>query len=376
MPPDRPFSEVPCSSSRAPDRARHVLFAGALALLVLLAAAPAALAWHGNLEIRKVNVGGPATDSFSFKVEAGAYGQPNFALVPASDYTGASWNAKSKPDNPFALVGAPSAAGPFTTAGPSPTAARFTELDSGGQSPAAAPAVRDWRRFRITETAKPANYTTSVACTIRNDASSAGWDSGLDPAWGTWSAVTTTDGAETTLRFLPDTVALAHRGPWTTTCTFTNTYVAPPVTPTPTPTTPPASGTETAGPTSGVTGPPGASNTPGGPVTPSATPRAGTARVQGRTGCIRGAFAIADVRGRGIVKVIFKVNGRTVRTLTNANVAGMYRLKVPTASLPRGASRATADVRFRAASRVAPRRLSFALVRCPSRTSRPPLFTG
>ncbi len=372
MPQDRPFSKVSrLSPLRAHRRGRHAVLAVLAGALALLATAPAALAWHGTLEVRKVNIGGPATDSFGFKVEAGPYGQPNFALVPVSDYAGAPWKDQAKPDNPFSLVGAPSAAGPFTLTGASPTAARFTELDSGGQNPAQAPAVRDWRRFRITETAKPANYTTSVACSVRNDASGAGWDSGLDPAWGAWSATTTADGAETTLRFLPDEVALAYRGPWTTTCTFTNTYVPPGGTPPPAGgTTPPPSGVETSGPTTGVTPP------PGGPVTSSAPPVAGTARVEGQTSCVRGASAIADVRGRGIVKVIFKVNGRVVRTLNDANVAGMFRLRVPAASLPRGVSRATADVRFRAASGLAPRRLNFKFVRCPSRASRPPLFTG
>ena len=55
----------------------------------------------------------------------------------------------------------------------------------------------------------------------------------------------------------------------------------------------------------------------------------------------------------------------------------MYRLRVPASSLPRGTSRVTADVRFRAASRVAPKRLAFTLNRCPTRrVARPPTFTG
>ena len=359
-------------------RLSRAVAAGSVLLLGALALAPSAPAWNGNLEVRKVNVGGPATDTFTFKVESGAYGQPNFTLVPASDYSGAPWGAKAKPDNPFTLVGAPSAAGPFVRTGASPNSAQFTGLESGGQTAAAAPAVRDWRRFRITETSKPANYTTSAACTIANAASGAAW-AGLDQAWGAWTATPTTagggDGVETTVRFLPDTVATADRGPWTVTCTFTNTYTGP--TPPTTPTTPetPGSGTSPSGPTSGTT--PATPSSPSGPTTPSSTSRVGTARAVGTTGCVIGSSAIVDVRGRGIVRVTFKLNGKTVKTLTNDNVAGMYRLRVPARTLPVGTSRVTADVRFRRASRVAPKRLAFQLNRCPTRRAvRTPSFTG
>ena len=273
---NHPLRGVAGHRSGAPPRARRALPRAPRCCSPLLVLAPSALAWNGNLEVRKVNIGGPSTDTFGFKVESGAYGQPNFTLVPATDYTGAPWMAKAKPDNPFTLVGAASADGPFTRTGASPNAALFTGLDSGGQTAAAPPAVRDWRRFRVTETSKPANYTTSAACTIANAASGAGW-AGLDQAWGAWTATPTTagggDGVETTVRFLPDTVAPADRGPWTVTCTFTNTYHAP-ATPD-TPTTPPGSGTSPAGPTSGTTP---ASTPPPAPVTPSSTPRAGTAR--------------------------------------------------------------------------------------------------
>lgn len=359
-------------------RVARTVAAGSALLLAALVLAPSAPAWNGNLEVRKVNIGGPATDSFSFKVEAGAPGQPNFTLVPATDYTGAPWGTKAKPDNPFTLVGAPSAAGPFLRTGASPNAALFTGLDAGGQSAAPAPAVRDWRRFRITETSKPANYTTSAACTIANAASGAAW-TGLDQAWGAWTATPTTagggDGVETTVRFLPDTVAQADRGPWTVTCTFTNTYTAP--TPPVTPETP-GSGTSPSGPTTGTTpSTPATPSTPSAPVTQGGTSKAGSARAVGTTGCVTGRSAIVDVRGRGIVRVTFKLNGKTVRTLTNDNVAGMYRLRVPARTLPLGTSRVTADVRFRRASGVAPKRLAFKLNRCPTRrVVRTPSFTG
>jgi len=376
---NHPLRGVAGHRSGPQARARRAAAAGAALLLAALVAAPSALAWNGNLEVRKVNIGGPAADTFTFKVESGAYGQPNLTLVPATDYTGAPWADKAKPDNPFALVGAPSADGAFVRTGAAPNDALFTGLDSGGQTAAAAPAVRDWRRFRVTETSKPANYTTTAACTIANAASGGAW-AGLDQAWGAWTATPTTagggEGVETTVRFLPDTVATADRGPWTVICTFTNTYHAPtaPVTPG-TPTTPPGSGTSPAGPTTGTT--PATPTPPAKPVTPSSTARVGTARAVGTTGCVTATSAIVDVRGRGIVRVTFKLNGKTVRTLTNDNVAGMYRLRVPASSLPVGTSRVTADVRFRRASRAAPKLLAFTLHRCPTRrVARTPSFTG
>jgi len=375
---DHPLRGVADHRSGARARVRRAALGGAALIVAGLAVAPSAMAWNGNLEVRKVNIGGPSTDAFTFKVEAGAYGQPNFTLVPSSDYSGAAWKAQAKPDNPFTLVGASSAAGPFVRTGEAPNDALFTGLDSGGQSAAAAPAVRDWRRFRVTETTKPANYTTTAACTIANATSGASW-AGLDQAWGAWTVTPTTagggDGVETTLRFLPDTVAAADRGPWTVVCTFTNTYHAPE-----TPVTPetPGSGTSPSGPTTGTTpATPATPSTPTGPVTPSTAARRPTARAVGSTGCVTGSSAIVDVRGRGIVRVTFKLNGKTVRTLTNDNVAGMYRLRVATSRLPVGTSRVTADVRFRRASRVAPKRLAFQLNRCPTRrAARTPSFTG
>ena len=242
--------------------------------------------------------------------------------------------AKAKPDNPFTLVGAPSAAGPFVRTGASPNAALLHR-----------PRLRRADRRRAARRARLAplpHHRDLEARELhdlrglhdRNAASGAAW-AGLDQAWGAWTATPTTagggDGVETTVRFLPDTVALADRGPWTVTCTFTNTYHAPtpPATPA-TPTTPPASGT--------IAGRADerhdARPTPAAPVTPSSTPRAGTARAVGSTGCVIGASAIVDVRGRGIVRVTFKLNGKTVKTLTNDNVAGMYRLRVPAQQPP------------------------------------------
>lgn len=466
------------SSHRLISRAAAV--ACALVAAVLLAA-PAAFAWNGDLQVRKVNLGGPAADTFGFKVETHAYGQQAWSLLPAAAYAGAPWAAKPEPDNPFSLTGAAGPEGPFTRTGAAPTEALFAAIASGGETAVPAPAVRDWRSVRVTETSKPAGYRTTVACAAHNTASGAEWPASLDAAWGAWNATPTTasggDGVETALRFLPDTVAAAYRGSWTVTCTFTNTYrarvkvlkdfVSPindaqrvdmtvngadvdtstgaesfadgdasdfiavdggsdvalaeqgaagtvitdydsvlecrsgtggtygdwVVVPGGTSGTlkavapgrdyecrftntgrTPGSGVANGTPTPGVTT--GTGTTPPA-TTPAGTPVArASARAQGTSGCVTSRYAVADVRGRGIASVTFRINGKRRTQYTAANLAGMYRLRVPASSLPRGASRVTAFVRFDAATGAKPKLLALAWSRCPRRAAVPPPFTG
>lgn len=444
----------------------------ALAACAALGVAPAALAWDGSLQVRKVNLGGPQADTFGFKVETRAHGGQTWTLLPASDYTGAPWAAKPEPDNPFSLTGAPGPDGPFTRTGPAPTEALFAAIQTGGENAAPPPAMRDWRSVRVTETTAPEGYRTAAACTARNTASGAAWPASQDEYWGAWTATPTTAGGgagvETTLRFLPDSVAAADRGPWTIACTFTNTYrsrvrvlkdfVAPindaqrvditvngsdvdtsaggesfadgdasdwiavdggsdvtlaeqgaagtvitdydatlecrsgtggtygdwSVVPGGTSGTLSAvqpgrdyecrftnTGRTPAGGVATGTPPPSAGSPPG--TTPTAR---ASARASGTSGCITSRFATADVRGRGIASVTFRINGKRRTQLTAANIAGMYRLRVPASSLPRGASRVTAFVRFDAATGVQPKLLALAWSRCPRRSVVPPPFTG
>lgn len=461
----------------------RIAVALAVAACALLALAPSASAWWGDIEVRKVNVGGPASDTFTFKVEARRAAAPAWTLLPATDYTGLPFGAKAEPDNPFVLHGAPSAAGPFTRIGAAPTAARFADIDAAGEAALPPPALRDWRGVRVTETATPPGYRTTSTCGVTNIASGAAWTPALDAAWGPWAATPTTAGGgpgiETTLRWLPAelTVAPEHRGPWVVTCTFTNTYrarvkvlkrfVAPVngqqrvditvggadvdtsggaesfadgdasdwiavdggsdvaltergaagtvmtdydatlecrsgsdgaygawvVVPGGTSGTltgvqpgrdyecrftntgrPPGGGVATGTPTPG-----GGTVTPsGGTTTPSGTPvpRRATARAIGNAGCITSRYATADVRGRGIASVAFRINGKRRTQLTAPNVAGMFRLRVAASSLPPGASRVTAYVRFQAGTGVAPKLLTLAWSRCPRRTGAPPRYTG
>ena len=71
----------------------------------------------------------------------------------------------------------------------------------------------------------------------------------------------------------------------------------------------------------------------------------------------------------------FRLDGRSGKTLTSPNVAGMFRYRVSSKRLRRSGSTLTATVRFKPGSGAADRRLRFRLVRCPRRSSAPP-FTG
>ena len=57
--------------NRAWSRAllRRLTLSGALALVSFVLLVPAAFAWHGHLQVRTVNIGGPAQDAFNFKIE-------------------------------------------------------------------------------------------------------------------------------------------------------------------------------------------------------------------------------------------------------------------------------------------------------------------
>jgi hypothetical protein len=207
----------------ARGRAFAILFA--LSALSALLAAPTAMAWHGDLVVRKVNVGGPSTDQFGFKVEKSAYANGTYGpygTLATSAYTGASFNGAAKPPNPFTLLG--STDGTFKTGPTGATQASFTYLDADGESAIPTADVRDWNRFKVTETSKPAGYRTAVACVIANKGSGKPWSPTLDAMWGPWTATVSGDSVWTTVRWLPDTAGYDYKGQWRTTCTFTNTY--------------------------------------------------------------------------------------------------------------------------------------------------------
>lgn len=189
----RPFTRAFKSASTA----RRMAVALACLIPGLLLAAPAAMAWNGNLIVRKVNIGGPADDSFNFQVTK----TPNAYF--------AVWNPGTKS---FSLQGASSPQGPFTEG---VNQQSYNELWAGHDLP-----YSDWVVYSVKEIAKP-GYTTTVSCTIDGDWNALGEQ--VLGQYGAWTYTPGTDNGDTTVA---TTLRWLNNEPYTTTCTFTNTYRA------------------------------------------------------------------------------------------------------------------------------------------------------
>jgi len=163
--------------------------------------APNAMAWNGDLVVRKVNIGGPASDSFSFSLTK----SPN-AYVDV-------WNPAART---FSLTGAPGAGGPFTEGATQQT---FPALWAGQGS-----GLDGWVDYTVTEAPRP-GYTTTVSCSINDDGlwTTDNWNTATYGAWGAPTSTTPDGGTAVTT-----TVRWWDNVPFTTTCTFTNTYHPPP----------------------------------------------------------------------------------------------------------------------------------------------------
>lgn len=190
---NRPFTR--CFKSARTARRMVVL----LACLIpgTLLAAPAAMAWNGDLIVRKVNIGGPASDTFNFEITK----TPN-------EYT-AIWNP---PVKTFVLQGAASPQDAFEEG---TTQQSYNYLWAGYDF-----GYENWVTYTVKEIAKP-GYKTTVSCTIDGD-----WNA-LHPSilseYGAWSYTPGTDSGDTTVA---TSVRWWDNEPYTTTCTFTNTYRA------------------------------------------------------------------------------------------------------------------------------------------------------
>ena len=69
----------------------------------------------------------------------------------------------------------------------------------------------------------------------------------------------------------------------------------------------------------------------------------GNARLLAPTGCVSRAFT-ARVRGKQVVKVVFKLDGKTIKTLTKPNAGANFELRVDPAKLRIGVHRIVANV--------------------------------
>jgi hypothetical protein len=101
---------------------------------------------------------------------------------------------------------------------------------------------------------------------------------------------------------------------------------------------------------------------------------AGTARLIAATGCQSRSFN-AGVRGSQIARVVFKLDGKKVATVTKRNAKGLYALRINPSKYKVGIHRLVVTVTFKAASRTKARTLRASFQRCGNRLIAP-RFTG
>jgi hypothetical protein len=305
----------------------------------LAVCAQSAFAWHGKVQIAKVNQGGNPDDTFAF--------HPSFS--PAAGDFSLKGGQATQPYEVYCNIDRPGYAGECTSHG----------------------------KVTLTVTEKPTTgYSlTDITCryTQSNDDK---WGAGQP---GPMSPVK--PDSEVTKDLATGTVTLkVHYYEWVL-CTYTNTYNTPPpgggTTPPPGGgTTPPPSGTTTP-PPSGSTGSQpsqAASTTPQIEVSPARV-RPGTAKVSGPTGCARSDVVAASVSGRRIVKVTFYVDNKKVKTLNRANRGSRWVLSMRLRALAFGSHRVRAKIEFAKSSQTEARTLPLSFSRCRSAAARPQ-FTG
>jgi hypothetical protein len=103
--------------------------------------------------------------------------------------------------------------------------------------------------------------------------------------------------------------------------------------------------------------------------------RPGSARLSGPSGCPTTTAVAATVSGRRIVKVTFYVDGRKVKTLTEANRNGKWVLPMNVKRFAFGTHRVRVTVQFAKSSQTKARTLRLSFNRCHPAVVRPQ-FTG
>jgi hypothetical protein len=103
--------------------------------------------------------------------------------------------------------------------------------------------------------------------------------------------------------------------------------------------------------------------------------RPGSAKLSGPSGCPTTAAVAASVSGRRIVKVTFYVDGRKVKTLTEANRNGKWVLPMNVKRFAFGTHRVRVTVQFAKSSQTKARTLRLSFNRCHPAVVKPQ-FTG
>jgi hypothetical protein len=100
----------------------------------------------------------------------------------------------------------------------------------------------------------------------------------------------------------------------------------------------------------------------------------GNARLAAPTGCVARAFN-ARVSGTNVLKVVFKLDGKTIKTLTKPNNGKNFLVRVNPAKLRIGVHRIQAVVTFTTATQKKPQTFRISFQRCPRKLAAP-RFTG
>jgi hypothetical protein len=294
----------------------RLLVMAAMVWVGLAVCAQSAFAWHGRVQIAKVNQGGNPNDSFAF--------HPSFTPT-ASDFS-LKGGETSQAYDVYCNIDRPNKGAECTGQGGDKITLSVTEQPTSG--------------YKLTDIT--CRYTQGY----NSFASQPGPSSSVKPA------------SEVTKDLANGTVTLkVHYYEWVL-CTYTNTYTPPT---TPPPTTPP------------TTTPP-VTTSPQVVVSPARV-RPGTALLRGPSGCARSDVVAASVTGKRIATVTFYVDNKKVKTLHKANRGSRWVLSMRIHRLAFGTHRVRARVVFAKSSRTGAKTLPLSFSRCRSATARPQ-FTG
>jgi hypothetical protein len=313
-------------------RGVRLLVMAAMVWVGLAVCAQSAFAWHGRVQIAKVNQGGNPNDSFAF--------HPSF--TPTTSDFSLKGGQTSQAYDVYCNIDRPNKGAECTGEGGDKITLSVTEKPTSG-------------------------YTLSdITCRYTQGYN----DFGTQP--GPSSKVK--PATEVTKDLANGTVTLkVHYYEWVL-CTYTNTYTPPTTPPTTTPptTTPP---TTTPPATTSPPAPQAAQSSQPEVVVSPARARPGTALLRGPSGCARSDVVAASVTGKRIATVTFYIDNKKVKTLHKANRGSRWVLSMRIRRLAFGTHRVRARVVFAKSSRTPAKTLPLSFSHCRSATARPQ-FTG
>jgi hypothetical protein len=100
----------------------------------------------------------------------------------------------------------------------------------------------------------------------------------------------------------------------------------------------------------------------------------GSARLLAPTGCVARAFN-ARVSGQNVARVVFKLDGKKIKTLTKPNAGTRFQVRVNPAKMRIGVHRIVATVTFQPATKKSPQTFRISFQRCAKKLAAP-RFTG